>query len=137
MAEQTTLPFVFTEDSTHLILGAFVDEGNSAIAFAQLTSITLTLYAVGVPEPGHILNARNGQSVLPPLPGSSLNNVTITALGEFTWAVQPEDNVILDDTLYYEHHVALFRWTWQQGTEIRRRYTEIPIQVRNLSQVPA
>ncbi len=136
MSEQTGQPFVFDEDSTYLIAGAFQDEADGIIGFAELTSVVLTLYNVAAPDPDNILNGREAQDVLPTVAGDALNNVTITADGSFVWAVQPADNVVVDPTLALEPHRALFRWEWVVGAETRRRYTEIEIQVKNLRRVP-
>jgi hypothetical protein len=101
------------------------DDGLTAIPGSTLTSLTLTLYV----EDGEltIVNSRNNQNVL------QTGGVTVDEDGALVWSATVGDTTILNDTLPFERHVALFQWTWGTG---RAGKHEIVLSVRNLARVP-
>lgn len=100
-----------------------VDELGVAVPASALTTATLTLSMIPT---GTIVNNRNGQNVL------NANNVTIDGQGVVTWAVQPADMAILDDTRRLEVHRALFIFTWGQNKQLP---FEIDFEIENLSKL--
>jgi len=105
-----------------------VDSDGAAIALADITTLTLTLYDVGtVEETGAgIINSRDSQDVL------NKEGVTVSAAGALTWIMSPADNPIVTDTNRGEKHIALFTWTYSSGRTGRH---EVAIIVQNLTKV--
>ncbi len=97
------------ERSSRTVTFYLKDNLGNPIPAASLDSLTLTLYDIGTfaPDSGSpsdgIINARNGQDVL------NANNVTVHASsGLVTWAMQPEDNIIVTLRRQIERHRAEF-----------------------------
>lgn len=106
------------------------DLNGDPLVTAQLTGLTLTLHD---PATGAIINSRDGQDVL------NTNDVTVAdvsldgeTIAKVSWAIQPEDTPILDDTKAKERRTALFKFTWAQG----QHYHAYEFQVVNLGKVP-
>lgn len=99
--------------------------GQQVLSAANLTTITLTLYDK---KTGNILNGRNKQNVL------NTNNVTIDSAGQLVWELQPADLAIVNTNNTNESHIALFEWSWSQGTKFGKR--EVDVAIRNLTNVP-
>lgn len=130
MPTQTTLPFVFLEETTAEVSWTFEDENAAAIANAALQTATITLYDVVSQT---IINSRNDQDILG---GSKTgNNNVVIASGVATWYVQALDNAII--TSGVEDHVALIKWSWDpgDGNGVRQGKHEIPIAVTDLNMV--
>jgi hypothetical protein len=119
------LPDIVAEKSTCRITGALVDEAGVALGSAQLSTLTLTLYALtdGLP----IVNANTDKNVL------NVNQGTIDAGGLFVLTLVPADNVILATGQTDETHRALLKWTWAAGA--KSGLLEIDFRVRNLEKV--
>lgn len=103
------------------------NDGVTPIPLAQLVTLTLTLYAIIADGTESIINARNAQSVL------NLNNCSYHATsGLLTWSIQILDTTLVEPTLPFELHRALFEWTglFASGNH------ELHLRVRNLRQVP-
>lgn len=112
-----------------------INEGSSAVYTLTVTdpdgnavevydSVVLTLYDEYT---GNIINSRHDQDVL------NTNNVTIDGDGLLTWAIQPEDTIIVTNGKKGEWHVALFVFTWPTG-----RYTHrMRMRVVNFLHEPA
>tara|TARA_R110000803_G_scaffold210718_2_gene283391 strand:- start:20222 stop:20602 length:381 start_codon:yes stop_codon:yes gene_type:complete len=86
------------------------DSAEVALAQADITTITLTLYNLA---DGSIINSRTAQDV------NNVNEVTIHATsGLLTWSALAADAVISDDTIEAdktETHVALFEFAYGTG----------------------
>lgn len=80
------------------------NDGATLIPLASLLTLTLTLYVVQTDGSIAYVNSRNAQNVL------NLNNVTVSALGVLTWAIQTLDTALVE-ALPFERHIALFEWT--------------------------
>jgi hypothetical protein len=113
----------FNEQTTGQITGQFVDQLGVGVPATSLVSLKLTLTDK---NSGTVINNRNAQNIL------NASNVTVDSSGNFVWTVLPADNIIIDDTLTVETHVALFQATW--GTTGGLNFA-IEIQVRNLSRI--
>jgi len=96
------------EQTTATLTLALTDENDLAIAKAQLTSLTLTLYRAGYPAT--IFNARDASDIL------DANGGTVSADGVLTLLLENDDNVLESQTRNQEFHVVLIRWTWATGT---------------------
>lgn len=96
-----------------------LDELGGAVPASSLSTLVLTLYDRVT---NAIINSRNQQNVL------NTNGVTIDASGNITWSITPADNVILNDALAVEMHVALFEATWAGGTKGCKHKVVIPVQ---------
>lgn len=114
--------FHVTERTVAQYSGKLVDEKGIGVSSAALLTFTLSLYDR---RSSSFINSRQQQSVL------NTNNVTVDTLGNVLWQIQPEDNVILDDTLLTETHVALFEAIWSGG----RAEHEVELVVRNIGTV--
>lgn len=117
--------YVFPEKTSQPVLVDVLDENGDPIPSASITTLTLTLYNRITLA---IINARNAQNVL------NLNGVSVHATnGIATWTMVPADNVIGDDTLAVEDHVALFEWTYAAGA--KRGQHEALISIGNSTKV--
>lgn len=112
------------EKTTHVYSCTIKDENDTAVPAAQLNTLTLTLYAV---QTGTIINSRSQQNIL------NANNVTVNSSGVLTWTMQPNDNIIVNDALDEETHVALFEWTYSSGTKAGKH--EVKFVIQNLTKV--
>ncbi len=119
------LSFNVKENSTAKYTATIKDELNAVVPAASLTTMTLTLYNIA---DGAIINSRDAQDVL------NANNVVITAGGVLTWTLQQGDNEIIDTTLEYEAHMALFEYTWAAGA--KGSVHEVNLIVESLTNVP-
>jgi len=133
MAEpRTVLPDIVAEKSTCRITGALVDEAGAALGPAQLTALTLTLYALIDTLP--IINTNTDKNI------KNANQGTIDADGIFTLTLAPADNAIMSgaDSLettgaLNEWHRALIKWTWAGGAKAGMH--EVDFKVRDVSKV--
>ena len=102
-------PFIaeFREGASGRLSGTLVDDENVPISLGYITAVTLTF---SDQETGVIINSRDHQDVL------NKNGVVITADGQLTWILTPDDNIILSPDINSlgttERHVALFEWTY-------------------------
>lgn len=118
--------FLTDERTSGQYTATLKDETDTAIAAASFATMTLTLYDAAS---GSIINSRNGQNVL------NANNVTINdTSGLLTWALQPADSIVLDQTLAQEEHVALFEYTFGASGGKRGSH-EVRLVVRNINRV--
>jgi len=115
--------FRFTERSAGTISGFIQDENGDGVDPATLTAATLTLYDLDTYVPGAspvvgIVNNRDAQNV------NGVNDVTFPSNspidGEFVWAVQPADNIIVTERRQVERHLAEFTFTWSGGSFVYR-----------------
>jgi hypothetical protein len=115
------------ERTTCLYSAQLTDEAGDAIAAANLSTLTLTLYDQVSKA---IINARDDQDVL------NANNVTVDASGNLQWTLQPDDNPIIGARRagLTETHIALFEWTWNAGSKQGRH--EVTIEVQQIEKVP-
>lgn len=64
------------------------------------------------------------------------NNVTVHATsGLVTWSMQAADNVVNDQTLNKESHIALFQYSWNSGA--KQSSHEVEIQVERVPKIAA
>lgn len=75
----------------------------AVLTLAQILTLTLTLYDETT---GAIVHARDHQNVL------NASDVVVASNGTITWALQADDNQLLDPSLTWERHVALWEWTY-------------------------
>ena len=113
------------EGESGVYTAALTDENGTAIAAANLSAFTLTLYEKSTET---VINSRNAQNVL------NTNNVTVDAAGVVTWTIQPGDTAIIRPDAHYEDHVGVFVATWAAGT--KRKPHEVTIRVHNLAKQP-
>lgn len=112
--------FMTDEDANSIYTALLVDENDLPISGGDLDSITVTLYNEA---DGAIINTRNQSST----------GLTVASDGQLTWQMDPEDNPIIDDTLFQEKHRALFEFSWQSGNKNGEH--EVSIWVRNFGKV--
>lgn len=101
------------------------NDGVTPLPLATISTMVLTLYAILTNGTVQIINGRNAQNIL------NANNVVISAGGVMTWTVQTADTA-MQEVLPFERHIALFEWTWPQGSGKH----EIVLVVKNLTEVP-
>lgn len=100
------------------------DENGDVVSGAILTAATLTFYDQ---KTGIIINSRNQQNV------NQANGVAIANTGVVTWTLDPADNIILNDRLSQEIHVAVFDLRWDGGA--KRAVHEFRVAVNNIGKV--
>lgn len=101
------------------------NDGQSALALADLLTLTLTLYVIQTDGTIAYVNSRNAQNVL------NANNVTVSASGFLTWAIQVADTGLVE-ALPFERHIALFEWTFTGGGSGK---AEVILTVQDLNEV--
>jgi len=116
--------FNVREKTTRRYTAALKDETGAAIGGGVISSLKLTLYNRA---DGAIINSRNQQNVL------NANGVTIDDSGNLTWTIEPADNPIIDATLSYEEHIALFELGW--SSDAKKNNHEFIIRVENVNKV--
>ena len=116
--------FNVREKTTRRYTAVLKDETGAAVGSGSLSSLKLTLYNK---VDGAIINTRNQQNVL------NLNGVTVDASGNLTWTMDPADNPIIDTTLSYEEHVALFEIGW--SSDAKKNNHEVIIRVENVNKI--
>jgi hypothetical protein len=103
------------EQSSKVVTFTIWDENGDPVPDSILTTAELTLYdlltgkASGSPMQG-VINSRSDQDVL------NDHDVTIDAQGVVTWAMQPEDNIIVTPRRQVERHRAMFSFTWPSAS---------------------
>jgi hypothetical protein len=113
--------FEVTEQSSARYQATLLDEAGDPVPLASLLTLRLWLYDV---KTGAYINSRDDQDVL------NTNDVTYAvATGIVTWAVRPEDTVIVGSGRR-ELHKAVFEATWGSGDKART--WEVSILVTNL-----
>jgi len=101
-------------------------EDDTALAAAELSTLTLTIYALDAART--IVNAVTTVNIL------NTGRGTIDAAGLLTLILTPDDNQILDSTLPEERHVLLMQGTYASGVKATRH--EVVVTVLNLGKVP-
>jgi hypothetical protein len=101
------------------------EDGVTPLPAATLSTLVLTLYVIKTDGMIGYVNGRNAQNIL------NANNVTVSAAGLLTWAIQVLDTTLVE-TLPFERHIALFEWAWPNGVG---KHEAIFI-VKNLTEVP-
>lgn len=100
----------------------YKENGTTPLSVSDITTLSLTFYDV---KTNQLINRPAKQNVL------NLNGVTIDTQGNFEWVIDREDNVIIDNSLIYENHVALFEYTYLNGE--KGGFHDVMIYVRNLN----
>lgn len=118
-------PSVFTEGASGDIVAQFHDMLGVDVTEAAILSLVLTLYDRASLQ---VINSRNEQNV------KDANGGTIAVDGELTMRFNPVDNVIVGSNTT-EEHIARFKWTWNDGVEVRTGIEEILFSVTNLPTV--
>lgn len=99
----------------------YKEDGITPLNGDDIDTMSLTFYDQKTDQ---LINRPAKQNVL------NLNGVTIGTDGKLSWVLDREDNVIIDDALTYENHVALFEYTYASGE--RGGFHDVMIFVRNL-----
>jgi hypothetical protein len=115
---------VAKEKTTQKLTAVIKDETGAIIPGASLSTLTVTLYDTAT---NAIINSRNNQSIL------GANGGSVDSSGNLAWIMDPADNVILNDALAQEIHVALLVWTYAAGA--KRGEYEIALIVPNTVRV--
>jgi len=117
---------VVPEKSTWRYTGVLKDETDTVVAAAQLTTLTLTLYALDAALT--IINSVDAVNIL------NVGRGTVHATnGTVTIIFEPADNAILDAALIEERHLALIQFTYAAGAKAGRH--EVEFAVRNMAKV--
>jgi hypothetical protein len=118
--------FEINELETGLYTATIVgNDGVTPIPSASLLTLRLTLYVIVAAGTVTFVNGRDHQNVL------NLNNVTVHATsGLVTWTIQILDTTLVETTLPFERHIALFDWT----TATAAGKHEAILVVKNLTQ---
>lgn len=112
------------EQTTVRYRGDFVDEDDAVLPGTTLSTLVWSLYVV---RPGGMLQfLRIQQNIL------NANNGTVDVNGRLVLYLQPSDTTMIDSSLAFERHVALFEWTWPSG---RAGKHEVVFNVQNLRTV--
>ena len=126
MSVRTVLPDPIPEKATWRYTATLKDETETVVAAAQLTTLTLTLYALNAALT--ILNSVDATNIL----NTGRGTVHATS-GLLTIVFEPADNPVVDATLLEERHLALIQWTYAGGAKAGRH--EVEFGVRNLAKV--
>jgi hypothetical protein len=123
------------EQSSAAYFGVLTNEYGAVVAPEVLLSLWLHLYVERADGETEIIRS---ESVL------NTNGVRVTDLQvrptgqryNLKWAITPDDTTLIDTSLPFERHIALFTWTWvrsDSSTGVGRR--EIVLNVQNLGEV--
>ena len=130
------------EDSSFPLTAQLKDTDGTDLDLTDIDTITLTLFLTrgGTAFPAlTIINGRDEENI------KNANDVTISATGLVTWAVQPEDTEIINDEIEVcdvvqkmerEVHRALFEWTKTVGAGGEQGKKRVDLIVCNLLEVP-
>jgi hypothetical protein len=130
------------EDSSFPLTAQLKDTDGTDLALTDIDTITLTLFLTrgGASFPAQtIINGRDAEDI------KNANEVTISATGLLTWAVQPEDTAVINDEIEVcgvvqkmerEVHRALFEWTKTVVTGGEQGKKRVDLIVCNLLEVP-
>ena len=119
------------EATTGIFSFPLLDQDQVGVPLIVLDTLTLTYYDV---DSGVIVNSRLHQDAL------NANNVTVVTVPgpplvtTVTFAIQPEDTVILNDLRALEQRVMQFHWTWDGGTKANAYQAQFGVE--NLRFVP-
>ena len=122
---RTVLTDVIPEKSTWRYNCTLTKEDGTALAAAQLTTLTLTLYNQDASLT--ILNACSADSIL------NAGRGTVDSSGNLAIVFATADNYLVDTSQDVEHHVALIQATYSSGTKASRH--EVEFTVKNLYKV--
>ena len=117
------------EQSSRTVSFTLKDNTGTVVPLTSIDTVTLTLYDMGTYAPGAspavgILNSRDSQNV------KNTNQVTIHATsGLVTWAMVPDDNIIVTPRRQIERHRAEFHFLTTTGVALDY---EMEIEVKNL-----
>ncbi len=115
MATPDLLTTTLLEATTGLFSFPLLDQDNVGVPLVVLDTLTLTYYDM---DSGAIVNNRLSQNAL------NANDVTVVTVPgpplvtTVTFAIQPEDTVILNEAHALEQRIMQFRWTWDGGTKV-------------------
>lgn len=101
------------ERTTCLYTGQLKDENLAPVSLVDIVSLELTLYDAIT---GTIINGRDGQNVL------NNNGVTVNSTGFISWLQTKDDNIIIDDTLDTELHIAKFKCVYSVNRELEHEF---------------
>lgn len=132
--------FSINEECSGSYRATLTDDAGAYLSGSVLSTLTLTLYAIGAGGVTQIVNGRNEQNVLNTngvLVYDDLQTDTLsdgsTVDYNFKWAITPLDTTLVNADLSVERHVALFQWTW--GSTKAGKH-EVILAVKNLTLVP-
>lgn len=107
---------------TALLVG---NDGVTPLPGPSLTTLVLTVYAIKSDGTDGILRG-------PQQDVNNNNGVTIDALGNLVWAIQPTDTTMVEG-IPFEDHYCLFEWTCVSAGVTGRHV--VILRVRNLRRV--
>ena len=121
------------ESSSRTVTFTLLDNAGAAIPLSAISTAQLTLYDLDTYVPGAspaegIINSRDAQDVL------NANDVTIhSTSGLVTWAMQPDDNIIVTLRRQVERHRAEFRFVTTNGAELDYQFEVEVVNLRKAS----
>ena len=111
------------EGGSALITGTFKDELSVPVPLASIGTVRLWLYDEATDAP---INSKTNTDIK-----NTNGGIIGTTDGNFSLALAPADNPILDSTLRAERHIALIVATYNGGANVVKK--ELAITVRNLA----
>jgi hypothetical protein len=126
MATRSVSPVEVPERTSFRYTANLTKEDGTPLTAAQLTTLTLTLYAMDATLT--IINSVSDQNIL------NADRGTVDANGLLTIILTPADNQVLNTTLTVEYHIMLIEATYASGTKASRH--EVRLAVRNMGLVP-
>lgn len=100
------------ELSTCLVSGQLVDDAGAGVGGAQLTTLTMTLWALTPGKP--IINSNTSRDI------KNVNQGTVDGSGNVAITLAPADNAIQVAGSEREVHRMLLTWTYLSGTKTGR-----------------
>ena len=127
MSSVVVLKSTLLEGATPTYSLQLVNENSDKIEFDSLVTLTLTYYDMTTQT---VINTRLEQGILASTSNTHKNNVSVSDAALVTWVLQVGDTVLVDDRKDFEKHVALFTWSWQDGsdTKIARHEVQLTIE---------
>lgn len=102
------------------------EDGVTPLPGSLLTSLQLTLYTIAQDDSIVIVNGRNQQMIL------NANGGIVAPSGLITWFYGVGDTTLVDPTVPFERHIALFEYAWAGGGAGK---VEVILVVHNLHRV--
>jgi hypothetical protein len=98
--------YSFNEEQSGTFTGVLLDNLGSPMGSADISTFTITITDLNTRE---VINGRFKQNAL------NANDITLDTQGNVTWNIQPEDNIIVNESSSpgtIERHEVLLEWTW-------------------------
>lgn len=131
--------FAINESNSGVYRAIITDESGGMLPGSTLSTLTLTLYVIGAGGVLTYVNSRNNQNVLNTNGVQVFDTLQTDTLVDGTtlpynikWTISPADVDILNDSLQFERHCALFNWTWPTA---KQGHHEVTLVVKNLKTI--